>query len=311
MTLAAAELDTPDSAAADALDPAAGLDLRDAAVVESLFTRAARANLADRKRRGATVHLARRGCVVMSGDLHDHTANLLRLIKLADLGHSSYHHLVLHEVIHGEDLVRGRDLSVQTLARVAALKLRFPTQVHLMLGNHELAQLIREDIYKGDVAVVDAYHEGVSHLFDDNAHDVRKAMRAFFDSLLLAVRCANGVFFSHSLPDADRLASFDPDVIHRRPSAADLVVEGDAYNMVWGRDHPQSLADELARAWDAKLFVMGHQQAPEGYYVQGDTMLVLASDHDAGAALPVRLSRSYEMKDLVDAIAPLAKVAIE
>lgn len=288
-------------------DPAADLDLSDSAVVADLFHRAAHAAFMDRKRRGACVHLPQRGRVVMSGDLHAHTENLDRLIRFARLEKSPYHHLIVHEVIHG-DLSRGRDLSVQTLARVAALKLRFPRQVHVLLGNHELAQLLQEDIYKGDVAVVNAYAQGIDHLFDAGAHDVRKAMREFIDSLLLAVRCANGVFCCHSLPDAEHVERFDPTLIDRRPTAADLVVDGDAYNMVWGRDHPQSLADRLAAAWNVKLFVMGHQQAPDGFFVLGESMLVLASDHESGVALPIRLSRDYDMASLVAAIVALETI---
>lgn len=286
------------------------IDLDDSRVVVALFEKAARANRRSRRRRGAALHLPARGRVLMSGDLHDHELNFVRLIRLAELEKSRYHHLILHEVIHGDELIDGKDYSVRMLAKTAALKLQYPSQVHLMLGNHELAQLAREDIYKGGVALVDAFSEGLEEIYRENAETVRHAMHAFIRSMLLAVRTANGILFSHSLPGPDTIDDFDPEVIHRTLSDADLAVGGHAYNLVWGREHDQALADRLAEAWSTTLFVIGHQPADEGFRAENERILILASDHDAGVALPVRLSRNYEMPALVEQIQPLASVEV-
>ena len=246
----------------------------------------------------------------MSGDLHDHELNFLRLVKLAELADSRYHHLILHEVIHGDELVDGKDYSVKLLARTAALKLRYPGQVHVMLGNHELAQLAREDIYKGGVALVDAFSQGLEELYGTLAENVRGAMHAFIRSLLLAVRCPNGIFCSHSLPGSEVLEEFDPEVLERFPTDDDLSVDGDAYHLVWGRDHDEALVQRLAAEWDARIFVIGHEPAHEGFRIENEQLLILASDHDQGAALPIRLSRRYGMRELVERILPLASVEV-
>jgi hypothetical protein len=285
-------------------------DLLDAGVVAEVFHRAAEANLKSAGRQGAVVDLPGRGRVVMTGDLHDHGLNFQRVLKLAGLGQSRDNYLILHEIIHGPGRVNGRDLSVRLLARVAALKLQYPDQVLLLQANHELAQLGGEGILKDGTSVVQAFNAGLEFLYGDEMERVHDAMVAFIRTLLLGVRCANGVFCSHSLPSPRKLERFDARVIERVPTEADLAVDGAGYLMVWGRNHTQELADALGRAWGAKVFVMGHQPAEMGYEVEGESMIVLASDHSHGVALPMDLSRAYERDELVEQIVPLAAVVL-
>src|SRR5438552_3315494 len=99
------------------------LDVQDAGAVVDALDRAAEANLTAAGRRGSVVDLPRSGQLLMTGDLHDNTRNLQRILHLAELKKSAEHHLVLHEFIHVVNRVNGMDLSILTLARIAALKL--------------------------------------------------------------------------------------------------------------------------------------------------------------------------------------------
>ncbi len=290
--------------------PGADLDLQDARVVIDLFQQAAEASLNTPGRSGSVVGLPERGQLVASGDLHDHGLNFLRLLRLARLRESPDHHIILHEMIHGPHLVNGCDLSVRTLARAAALKLNYPAQVHLLLANHDLAQLGGEGIIKDGVSVVRAFNAGVEYLYGDDAETVNRAIGQFIRSFMLAVRCANGIFCCHSLPSPRHLPDFDTTVIDRIPTEADLKHHGHAYRMVWGRNHTQELADTLAAAWNCRLFVMGHQPAEMGYELEGDSMIVLASDHDHGAAIPISLDQRHSRDALVENILPLAGVSL-
>lgn len=290
--------------------PGVDLDLQDAQSTTDLFRRAARANLKAGSRQGAVVHLPDRGRLLMTGDLHDHGVNLQRLIKLADLANHKDHHLILHEIVHGPYRINGRDLSIRTLAHVAACKLEFPDQIHLLLANHELSQIGGEGILKNGVNVVDTFNDGVEFIYADQAKQVNDAMIEFIKSLVLAVRCPNGIFCSHSLPGPRQLAIFDTTVIDRVPTDEDLVLGGSAYSMVWGRNHTQDLADVLAEIWETKLFVMGHQPADMGYELQGDTMLIINSDNEHGMALPIDLSMEYTRDDLVENLIPLASIVL-
>ncbi len=285
-------------------------DLRDADAVAELFTRAAEANLKTPGRAGAVVDLPGTGRLLMSGDLHDNAQNYQRLLKLARLDEDAGNRAIFHEVIHGPDLVNGMDLSVRMLARVAALKCRYPAQVNVLQSNHELAQLRDEGILKEGRDTVESFDEGVDFMYGQSADAVRSAMKKYLRSLPLAVRCANGVFCSHSIPSNSKLKRFDPTVIDRIPTEQDLSEKGDVYHMVWGRNQKQATADTLAKAWGCKHFVMGHQPAEMGFEPIEDTMLVLASDHSHGVALPIDLSRAYDQEQLIEAIVPLAAVSL-
>ena len=78
--------------------------------------------------------------------------------------------------------------------------------------------------------------------------------------------------------------------------------------MVWGRKHDDELADALARAWDVKVFVLGHQPAEMGYEVEGERIVIINSDHEHGMALPIELDREYDQQAIIDALLPLAAV---
>lgn len=285
-------------------------DLRDPDVVVEHFIQAERANLDTPGRNGAVVDLPDTGRLLMTGDLHDNALNYQRLLKLAQLDAGPGNRLILHEVIHGPDLVNGMDLSVRMLARVAALKCRYPDQVYILQSNHELAQLRHEGILKEGRDTVESFDDGIDFIYGGKADDVRDAMNGYLRSLLLGVRCANGIFASHSIPSNNRMKRFDSAVIDRVPTTEDFSVKGDVYHMVWGRNQTQATADTLAEAWGCKQFVMGHQPADMGYEIQEDTMLILASDHNHGVALPIDLTRTYDQDQLIEAIIPLASVTL-
>lgn len=290
--------------------PDAGLNLQDPQVVIDLFTRAAQAHLDTPGRRGATVHLPNQGRLLMTGDLHDHGLNFQRIIKHAKLGKSDQNHLIIHELIHGEARINGRDMSVRMLAKAAALKLQYPSQVYHLQSNHELAQISGEGIVKHGQSVVETFNHGVEFIYGHEAPQVNAAIEKYVRSLPLAVKCPNGILCTHSLPGPRQLLNFDTKVLHRDTTAADLYPNGPAYNLVWGRNHSRDLLDALADAWNVSLFVTGHQPADWGYEWVNDLLLILASDHSHGVCLPIDLSREYTMEQLIGQIVPLASIVM-
>ncbi|MEM8738707.1 MAG: hypothetical protein AAGG38_09565 [Planctomycetota bacterium] len=325
------------------LPPPAPLDLRDAEAVAAVFHDAARACRDAPGRRGSTVHLPAHGHLLVTGDLHDHALNYQRILKLARLGspaaplpssdadgqngsepngsnHSATNpanecgsggrHLILHEVIHGPDRVNGHDLSVRMLARCADLKRRHPEHVHVLLSNHELAQLRGEGITKDGVSVVELFNQGVDFLYGNAADDIREAISDYVRSLPLAVRCDNGLMISHSLPAPRRIEDFDKAVLERELSDDDLAPKGSAYDMVWGRYQNQKITEELADAWGVEAFIVGHQPAEMGYEPVARNTLIIASDHNHGVALSIDLARHYRRPQLIHAVRALAGVPI-
>jgi hypothetical protein len=109
----------------------------------------ARLNQTCRLRTGNVVHLPETGKLVVAGDLHGHRRNFERIQKFADLEHHPSTHVVLQEIIHGgpEDDFGGC-LSYKLLFDAIQYKIRFPDQVHILLGNHDTAMICNSAVMK-------------------------------------------------------------------------------------------------------------------------------------------------------------------
>ena len=281
------------------------LDLDDPSAVADLLYRTAELNQADPRRRGSVIELPDHGQLLATGDLHDNTPALQRIVKQAGLDAGRDRHLVLHEVIHGKSRLNGMDLSIRTLARACSLKAAYPEQACFLLSNHELAQRQQQHVFKEGGSDIDAFNDGLEHLYDDAAPEIHQAFDAYVDSLPLAVRCANGVMVAHSLPSPRKIEAFDKSVLDRALTAEDYEKEGSATLMVWGRHQNEKIAQELAEAWGIKQFVLGHQQAEMGWEEKAHNILILASDHGHGCCLPIDLGQSYSRDALIDHVLPI------
>jgi hypothetical protein len=229
-------------------------------------------------RRGRVVALDGAAEVFAAGDLHGNLENFRRLLKRADLPHNPRRHLVLQEVIHGPfRYPGGGDKSHQLLDLVAALKCQHPLQVHFLLGNHELSQATRRRIAKEEGDQTALFREGVGTAYGPRAAEVYAAYQELLAAAPLALRTPNRVFLSHSLPNAALLPDFNPAVLERDPTEADLLPGGSVYSLVWGRD---------ARPADADLLVTGHIPCDRGFGLPNERQLVLDSaDNPAGYCL--------------------------
>ena len=291
--------------------PGSDLDLADPTVVAGLLRQAAQANRDDPARQGCTAHLPARGHLLMTGDLHDNVRSLQRIVRLAKLDRSPDRRLILHEVIHGPSRLNGMDLSVRALARACAVKLAYPDQVYMLLSNHELAQRRQEHVSKAGGSDIDAFNDGVAHLYGDQAADVHAAFDVYVDSLLLAVKCDNGLLCAHSLPSPRKIGAFDPTVLNRDLAAADYAgPDGAAHLMVWGRHQDEKIAGALAEIWGVDTFLLGHQPALMGWTEMAHNILILASDHDHACALPLDLTQRMDREALSHTIVPLGAIPV-
>ncbi|MBX3355766.1 MAG: metallophosphoesterase [Phycisphaeraceae bacterium] len=266
-------------------------DLADPVEVASLLDTAAEALLESECRRGSCMHLPRRGRLVVTGDLHDNPLHFERIRNYAHLDRPD-HHLVLHELIHGDRLVNGVDLSYRILARVAALVLQYPGQVHPVLANHELAQAMRQSVSKGAGDNVELFDAGLEWAFGDDAALVAESVDRFVRSMPLALRCEHGTLVSHSLPGPHGMQRFDPGVLERSLGPDDyLANRGSAWLMVWGRGQKPEDIERLAERWGVKLFFCGHAHAATGLESPHPKLLILNSDHEHAMVLTVDLAK--------------------
>jgi hypothetical protein len=105
------------------------------------------------------------------------------------------------------------------------------------------------------------------------------------------------------------MASFDIGIIERELRDEDYQSKtGSAYLMVWGRGHTPAQLQLLAERWNVKLFCLGHQHVETGIEVVVPGCLVLNSDHERAAVLPLNLAQVPAAEQALVGAIPLSAI---
>ncbi len=280
--------------------------------VTEVFGTATEENQRSPYRAHQVINLPAEGDVMIAGDIHDNRRNFERLLHAADLPNNPHRHLVLQELIHGDHIdAAGAEGSWEILYRAAELKCDYPNQVHFLLANHDLAQIHGEGIMKAGASVCEAFNAGVKRDFGGDRYKVQVAITEFLLSFPLAIRCPNGLFFCHSLPTDEQIASYDYTVFDRDLAGPDYKRKiGPVYQLVWGRHTTPPFVEMFAQNLGAQVFVTGHQPQEMGHTTVGDRQLIIASEHNQGVFLTADLTEPYEMSGLVDNLRKFVSVEI-
>jgi len=265
-------------------------------------------NRDDPIREGNLLRFGGAGQLVMTGDMHGNLRNFEKLQRYCDLARTPARCVILHELVHSElRMLDDRDFSIDLLVRAAEWKCDFPDNVYFLQSNHELAQLKGQEITKGGRSVLHDFAEGVALRYGRAASEVLEAVNEYISSLPLAARTQRGIWISHSLPDPLLLENFDLGVFERTLTSADVSPGGPAYSLVWGRFHSPEAVEYFCRRVDAACAIVGHTPQEMGFTVIGD-MIILASDHNHGAFLPIDLSKEPDIDRLEAAIRKFVSV---
>ncbi|MFO0947898.1 MAG: metallophosphoesterase [Planctomycetota bacterium] len=232
---------------------------------------------ATKGRRGTVAYLDDAEDVLVAGDLHGNIENFRLVLKRADLDKHPARHLVLQEFVHGAGrYANGGCTSHQLLDLVAALKCQYPHRVHLLLGNHELAEWTGRAVSKAGIAMNALFLEGVQGAYGTRSDEVYAAYCQLFSSMLLAARTPNRVFMAHSIPPGRVLDRFDY-AIFEQPGIANEKHGPDSsvYQLVWGRDVSEDTSQRFAQAVGASLLVTGHIPAEQGYSIPNQRQLIV------------------------------------
>lgn len=228
-------------------------------------------------RRGRFIELADAADVVVAGDLHGHVPNFQAVYKAADLGNHPRRHLVLQEVVHSKfRYPLGGDKSHQLLDLFCALKNQFPNRVHLLMGNHELAQWTGNPIMKADEDLNDLFSRGIREAYGNRASEIESAYQQLFAVLPLAIRLPNRVFLCHSIPAARHIERFDRAILETdNPPAEAWQPKGIIYALLWGRDCSPGNAEPFLKKVDAEWLVTGHIPCEAGFATPNERQIIL------------------------------------
>ncbi|MBN2211779.1 MAG: metallophosphoesterase [Sedimentisphaerales bacterium] len=272
--------------------------------------RAAKANRESPIREGNILRLPSSGEVIMTGDLHGNEVNFQKLMRWADLDRHPQRHLIVHELLHCSNNNRPDEChSYRLAAAVAEMKVIYPAQIHILLGNHAMAQISRDEILKNGQPMVRALNTGITTAFSERAGLVMQALDEFILSLPIAAYAPNRIWMSHSLPSPRHIASFDDFIFEKILTVDDLKRDSSLRALTWDRFHDTESLEQLKTKWNADIFIVGHQPQEEGATLIHGCMIILASDHPHGRFLPFRLDRSYSPEELFKQIKPLAAIA--
>ena len=210
---------------------------------------AAAANRSDTSQTGFLVELPSRGDVLVSGDLHGNRRNLDRIINRANLPRFRERHLVVQELVHETEGKSERCRSYRLVEMVARLKVSFPEQVHVLLGNHEFAEVVDLPIGKRGRELNSAFAAGLEAAYGERWREVKEAYCRFWRSCTLAVRTPNRIFIVHSTPRLEKMADLDLAYLRRVSAKEVFRRRGAVFPMLWGRDY----RPEAARAFAESL----------------------------------------------------------
>jgi hypothetical protein len=215
--------------------------------------------------------------VMFTADVHGQRLNFNKLCRLADLVSHPRRHLVLQEVCHGgPPYPNGWGcMSHLLLEDVIQLKLQFPQQVHFLLSNHELAEVIDHPIAKGGRILNLQFRAGMQEIYGAAAETVRAAYCEFIASCPLAVRAANGLFACHGSPAEVDQDGLNLEVFQRPLTMEDFRQGGAAFRIVWGRDFRAENAEAFAKLVEAEVLIHGHEPCSRGFRVPNSRQLIL------------------------------------
>lgn len=272
------------------------IDSRKFIKLKSAYTKAIRTNMEDIYRNGDLIELPAEGDVIILGDLHGNRDNFNKVVNAADLVNHPKRHLILQEPTHTYETKE--DKSFLLIDEIAVLKSRFPNQVHIILGNHELSEITGKEILKGGICYNILFKEGMKKEYGNHYTAVREMMINFMKTMPIACITKSRIFISHSTPVAKYIPHYSLSFFRKgtgNKKKDQVLIE----KLIWGRDLSQEAADAFATRVKCETLIVGHTACKRGYQVPNSRHIVLDSKGNFATSLHFRLNKRYKQQYLV------------
>jgi hypothetical protein len=189
---------------------------------------------------------------------------------------------------------------------LAALKCQFPARVHFLPGNHELSQWTNRRIGKGDEDLNDVFRQGVDTAYGQHGSAIYDAYIQLLIVAPLAVRTANRVFLSHSVPGAQQFITFDYAQLEQDEYLDEaLVLGGTVHSLLWGRNATQEHVLAFLSRVDADWLITGHIPQERGFAVPNSRQLILDAQASPACYCLFPADRPLSQPELVSMIGTL------
>jgi len=210
--------------------------------------------------------------VTLVGDIHGQWDDLIELFRIGGTPPNTNY------VFLGDYVDRGA-YSIETVSLVMALKVCYPSRMHILRGNHESRQTTQ----------VYGFYDQCMRIY--GSPNVWKFMTDLFDFLPLAIVVDNKIFSVHGglspqIDSLDEIRSLDRfhEVPHEGP-ICDLIWSDPDDRVSWGispRGAGFTFGEDVTARWNANngftLTARAHQLVMDGYlYTHSDQLLTLFS----------------------------------
>jgi len=265
----------------------------------------------DKRRSGSTLELENGLEVLAVGDIHGHRKNFARVMRYWDLAGKPERCIVLQEIIHGPgDPVTGFDRSIELLMRSARSIIQYPGQFLFVLGNHDLSQIMGNEITKAGQGSCEAFAAGIYEEFGSGGDEILAAITEMLKAMPLAVRCAGGVMISHSLPSPHRMELAGTEILTRDYCLEDFRRGGSVYEWTWGRNLEPEQIESLAEEIGVVFFILGHQHVQSGYEKIGPRAVTITTDHSHGCVVQFMSGQAIDSDSMDSCVHRVASIGL-
>ncbi len=169
---------------------------------------------------------------------------------------------------------------------------------HVLLGNHEWAQIIGESVYKGFSNQTQDFIDLIQEKYDNNADNKMESYINFFKKLAIAVKTENKVFISHAGPSQHLKNEDDIKTISENDYSHNLIL----YEMLWSRNMEcsRNYLNPFLKHLKCNASIVGHTPV-NGVELQGN-QLIVSSSFGMGKKAYIELDLKQEIntsKDLL------------